>query len=586
MAKQLITDYFRLNNAKQLRESITEAANTVYYVFAGRHTPYANGDLTVAEPTNSVEEVNVSSYRNMVFGKRVTTDDVKIMVPRYDWTTNTVYTAYRSNVDLSNAAFYAVTNAASSYHVFKVLDNNGGAASIDQPQISDTAADDEYYSTSDGYVWKYMYTISKTEFDKFATADYIPVIPNANVVANAVSGAIDVITISTKGSNYDAYLANTFNSTDLRIGGDTKKYGLAAGASANNDFYNDSYIYIKSGTGIGQIRKILDYNVVGSDKIITIDTSFDTAPDTTSAYEVTPAVNIVGDGTGAKARALVNSTSSNSIYRVEIINRGSGYSFATATVQGNTGGVSNNAVLSVVVGPKGGHGSDPEYELGGRYLGCSVSFANSESNTIPTMNDYRTIGLLKDPLFANVEFSLSTVVGLFTDEETVTQANTNATGVVTSFAGSTLRLTNVTGQFVTGQILTGSSSNATANVTSFEINNMTKDFSTFDQRHRYAATVTSGTFTADEKVYQTSLELSNGVFHSVDSSYVYLTDVRGSINSGNTITGVTSSATANLSSSLPPDLVIGSGEVLYIENTDPISRSNNQTEVIKIIMKF
>ena len=586
MAKQLITDYFRLNTAKQVRESITEPANTVYYVFTGRHTPYANGDSVVPDPVNCTQEITVDAYSNMIFGKRVNSDDVKIMIPRHDWTTNTVYAPYRSNTDLSNASFYAVTNAAASYHIFKVLDNNGGVPSIDEPQFSDTSPDDEYYSTSDGYVWKYMYTIQKNEFEKFATADYIPVIPNSNVVANAVSGAIDVVTIATKGSNYDSYFANTFNATDLRIGGDITKYGLAASASANNDFYNDSYIYIKSGTGLGQIRKIVDYSVIGTDKIVTIDSSFNTNPDSTSEYEITPSVNIVGDGAGARARALVNTTSSNSIYRIEIINRGSGYSYASASVQGNTGGVSNSASLSVVVGPKGGHGSDPEFELGGRYLGFSVSFANNEGNTIPTTNDYRTIGLLKDPLFANVEMSLSSVVGVFEDSETVVQSNTNATGVATFFAGSTLRLSNVSGQFVAGQIVTGATSNATANVSSFEINNITKDFDTFDQRWKYTGTVLAGAFQEDETVYQVDQSIANAKFHSADSNYIYLTDVKGTINPSNTLVGVTSSAVANLSSFLQPDIVIGSGEVLYIENTDPISRSNNQTEVVKIIMKF
>lgn len=586
MAKQLITDYFRLHNAKQLRESLTEPANTVYYVFVGRHVPYANGDTVVPAPTNSTQEIFVDAYQNMIFGKRVTSNDVKIMVPRYDWTSNTVYASYSSNTDLSNTNFYAVTNAASSYHVFKVLDNNGNTPSTDEPQFSDTSADDEYYSTSDGYVWKYMYSITKTEFDKFATADFIPVIPNANVVANAVSGAIDVIKIASGGSNYDTFLSNTFISTNLRIGGDTKKYGLAATASANNDFYNNSFLYIKSGTGLGQIRKIVNYSVIGTDKVVTLDNAFDTAPDTTSTYEITPSVDIVGDGAGAKARALVNTASGNSIYRVEIIQRGNNYSFATATVQGNTGGVSNAAVLSVVVGPKGGHGADPEFELGGRYIGCSVSFANTEGNTIPTTNDYRTIGMLKDPLFANVEFSLTSVVGVYQDEEVVTQANTNASGVVTYFSGSTLRLSNVSGQFVAGKIVTGATSNATANVASFEINDKIKDFSTFDQRWKYAGNVASGAFTLDETVYQVDKSIANAVFHSVDSNYIYLTDMRGVINYGNTIIGDSSGAIANVSAVLPPDLVVGSGEVLYIENTDPITRSNNQTEVVKIILKF
>lgn len=586
MAKQLITDYFRLHNVKQLRESINETANSVYYVFVGRSTPYANGDTIVPDPVNSTKEVYVDSYRNMIFGKRVSPNDVKVMVPRYDWVANTVYASYKSDENLANANFYVVANSVSSYHVFKVLDNNDGAPSTDQPQFTDTSADDEYYSTTDGYVWKYMYSFTKTEHDKFATTQFIPVIPNANVTSNAVSGAIDVITIASRGSNYDSSFANTFQSIHLRVGGDTKKYGLAAGASANNDFYNDSFLYIKSGTGLGQIRKIVDYSVIGTDKLVTIDTAFDVAPDTTSAYEVTPSVNIVGDGSGAKARALVNTSSGNSIYRVEIINRGSGYSFATATVQGNTGGVSNAASLSVIIGPKGGHGSDPEYELGGRYIGFSVSFANNEANTIPISNDYRTLGVLKDPLFANVELSLSSVFGLFSPDEIVTQANTNATGKVTGFFGSLLRLTNVSGVFETGKIITGATSNATSNVSSYQINGQTKTFATFDQRWRYAGNTTSGTFVQDETVYQVSPTIANAVFHSQDSNYLFLTDVRGTINTSNTLIGVTSSATANLTAVLPPDVVIGSGEVLYIENTDPITRSNNQTEVVKLILKF
>ena len=586
MAKQLITDYFRLNNAKQLRESITEAANNAYYVFVGRHVPYANGDSIVPNPTNSIQEINVDSYRNMIFGKRVSSDDVKIMIPRHDWTANTVYPKYDSTLDLSNSAFYVVTNAVYQYHIFKVLDNNGGSASTQRPEFADTGADDEYYSTSDGYVWKYMYSITKSEFDKFAIVDFIPVIPNANVAANAVSGAIDIITVASGGSNYNSSFANTFDATNLRIGGDTTKYGLAAGASANSDFYNDSSIYISGGTGLGQMRKIVTYSVIGTDKVVTLDTAFTIAPDTTSSYQITPSINFAGDGSSAKARALVNTSSSNSIYRVEIIDRGQNYSFATATVVGNTGGVSNTANLSVVIGPKGGHGYDPEYELGGRYLGFSVSFANSEANTIPTINDYRTIGVLKDPLFANVEFTLTSVIGSYVDEEIVTQANTNASGVVTFFSGSTLRLSNVTGTFTTGQIVTGATSNATANVSSYEINNITKNFDTFDQRAKYTYDTITGTFQADETVYQSDISTTNAVFHSVDSNYIFLTDERGTLNASLDLIGNTSSATANVTSKLPPDLVIGSGEVLYIENTDPISRSNNQTEVIKIIMKF
>jgi hypothetical protein len=36
----------------------------------------------------------------------------------------------------------------------------------------------------------------------------------------------------------------------------------------------------------------------------------------------------------------------------------------------------------------------------------------------------------------------------------------------------------------------------------------------------------------------------------------------------------------------PGDFVIGSGDVLYIENLDPITRNDNKSEIIKIVLEF
>jgi len=586
MSTNLVTNYLNLHNAKQFKESISETANSIYYVFAGRHLTYPGGDETIPDIPNTNDAVNIDVYKQMVFGKKVSNTDVRIMIPRYNWSSNTVYTAYRGDVDITACNYYAVVNAVSSHHVFKVLDNKNGAPSTIQPNFNDTGADDEYYSTSDGYVWKYMYTIDGSNFQKFATEEYIPVVPNANVTGNAVSGAIDVIVVDYAGSNYNTYLSNTFISSDLTIGGDPTVFTIANNASSSNNFYNSSFLYIKDGTGIGQIKKIVDYTVIGNSKKVTLASSFDITPDSTSVYEITPSILFEGDGVGAVARALVNTSSSNSISGVEIINRGSGYTFVNPIVQGNTGGVTNTALVSAVLGPKGGHGKDPEAELGGKYLGISVTFANSESGTIPTSNDYRTIGLLKDPLFANVEFTIATPTGVFTDNELVTQANSNAVGYISGSTTSTVTVANVTGIFVTNQIITGSSSGATANVVSYLINGQVKDFNTFDNRQKYTYNVGDGTFEQDEQVYQLELVTANAYFHSNDANYFYLTDLKGIINAGNSLFGVDSSASVTLNTRLPPDIVEGSGEVLYIENVDPIARSSSQSESIKLILKF
>jgi hypothetical protein len=591
MSTQLITNYFRLHNVKQFQESVSETANSVYYVFAGQHTTYPTGDSNIPDIVNTVDNTLYKSYQEMVFGKRVTPSDVAVMAQRHDWVANTQYAAYRTNQDITNLPYYVGINSGASYDVFKCLDNNGNAYSTVPPDVTQTAPNDEYYSTSDGYVWKYMYSVGTAIFTKFATSSYIPVVANGQVTGNAVSGAIDVISIDYRGSNYNTFLSNSFISTDLRVGGDPLKYNIANNASASNNFYINSYLYLTGGTGYGQGSKIVDYVAFGNNKTITLAEPFAIAPTVSTTYEITPYVLITGDGDNAVGRAKVNTSQANTISAIEIINRGFNYTYATATVLGNTGGVSNAAVLTVIKGPKNGHGSDPEYELSGSALGISVTFANTETGTIPVSNDYRSVGVLKDPLFSTVTLTVSALTGGFTVGETVTQANTGAQGVVTAWDSiNQLELISVNGIILTGNssvnYLTGSTSGAHSSVISYQVNGQTKNFNTFDQRTRFSFTPINGVFTPDEQVYQTDVQLANGIFHSNTSSNVYVTHIQGTLNTGNTLVGQSSGATANLLYAFPPDLVVGSGQVLYYENENPITRSASQSETVKIILQF
>jgi hypothetical protein len=375
------------------------------------------------------------------------------------------------------------------------------------------------------------------------------------------------------------------------VGGSSVTYNIANNAVASAGFYTGSFLYLVSGTGNGQGRKIVDYYTVGSTKVIEIESAFDTAPGITTVYEITPSVTINGGGDGAIARAIVDTSAANSISSIEIINKGSGYLYASATIVGNTGGVSNAASAVPILGPKNGHGYDPEYELGGSALCIIVSFINSEVGTIPITNDYRKIGLLKDPLFSNVVITTSGASGNFQVGEQVVQANTGAVGIVAAWDSiQTLQITEVNGIILTGNstvnYITGATSSATASVVSYENNGQSKNFNTFDQRERFTFAALNGTFTPDEVVYQTDIQLTNAVFHSNTSANIYLTAVQGALNTGNTLTGVSSGATANLLFRYPPDLIVGSGEILYVENENTITRSASQTETVKIILQF
>ena len=587
------------NNFKTFVIDQTIANNPQFFMFLGKHQPFAD-DTNPPLPLDRVSETYTGAYDTMIVGKGISPDDITHMIPRIDWTYGTGYKAYRhTSGDLYGNAFYVSVTSSSGYDVFKCLSNNG-VESIAAPDLTATSPSDDIYETIDGYQWKYMYSIPTATFNKFATRDYIPVSANTDVVAAAVDGAIDYIDIVYGGSNYDTYTTGTIQS--LAVGGNTRILTIESSASPNTSFYVGSALKITQGTGAGQLRIVTDYSVSGATRTVVIDREFDIAPTTTSTYEITPHVVLTGGGTGFVGRALVNTAASNTIYKVEVVNRGNGYYYGDAYVAGNTGGVSNSAILSVVIGPRGGHGSDPIKELGGKYLCMTTTFDSttlSANGKLLDTQQFRSIGVLVDPLFANVEISYTDATGVFAVGETVTQQGTNVTGTVVFDSGNALQLTNVNGNFYTGNTSTyyirGSTGVTPPTAAVVSVRNNGNDVQLGVDGHPHADYVnmltrvelltSTGTFLANEIVTMSgNVSTSNAVVYYSDSTSLWLSTVRGEI--GPTITGTSSATSATVGNILRPDLIYGSGDILYMENISPINKTSGQTETIKAIIEF
>ena len=106
---------------------------------------------------------------------------------------------------LDSAKFYCVN---SDYNVYKCLYNNGGAPSTVRPY----ATSHLILTTSDGYKWKYMYTIPSAMVTRFVTSDDIPV--NTSLKDQYYSrGSITSATILNYGRDYGPgdYLVVTGN---------------------------------------------------------------------------------------------------------------------------------------------------------------------------------------------------------------------------------------------------------------------------------------------------------------------------------------------------------------------------------------
>jgi hypothetical protein len=686
MAKKIVSKKLNVSTAKDFVDSVKNEA--AYYVFAAKHTPYANNsDTVITTPTDSVVDNTLSIYDNMIFGKRVTNADVVEMIPRYDWSSNTVYTQYDdTDSALFTKQFYATVNAGAQYHVYKCLYNNRGAASTVEPTGTDVNA---YESLVDGYVWKYMYSANAVTMAKFATTTYMPVVVNTSITTAAVDGALEVINIDEAGSGYDNYLTGTFNSaTDLRIGGNPYLYSIGSNASTLNDFYNGCLMYITSGAAEGEYRVITDYYISGSQRIVVLEDGFDNTIAVNDTFEIYPYVYIFDTGgqkqTNCIARALVSSASGNSISKIDIINPGSGYRSATAVLLPNPiVDVTTNAVLRPIISPAGGHGHNVNSELGANFACISIKFVENEE-AITTYNDYRQVGILKDPLFANVniKIDINNTVGSFAPNERVYQykdiklagtvavnSNTTVVGTSTFFqdalsigdrvlitdgvsnalaniatiasntsltlttnasftgTGCTISLVNAvsygviadngvgdgeifvanvaTAGLTTSLRLVGEDSNCTSvvNVAAalpISINGRNPNsFNTFTQLTRFVGTIDSGTFIPDEEITQDAAVTyaipRARVYAAIEdgaTDYLYVTNVENifqdfaSPDSDGVVVGSNSEATFTITAKYNGELVKDSGDVLYIENLSPISRSNTQSETVKLILEF
>ena len=85
---------------------------------------------------------------------------------------------------------------SSDFNIYKVLDNNGNAASTVEP----SGTSNSILTTGDGYKWKYMYSLSAAQRQNFLSTDFMAVATNSTVSSAATDGAVNIVKIKTAGS--------------------------------------------------------------------------------------------------------------------------------------------------------------------------------------------------------------------------------------------------------------------------------------------------------------------------------------------------------------------------------------------------
>ena len=226
----LLTDQFRIFTAKRFIKSLEGADATQsdlqagsnrdrLYVFIGRPQEWDNENAPPT-PVDSFQEFS-DTFSDMISLKRVLANDTIQVVRRIDWTPpeqttgglGYVYDMYRHDYSstktassgatkLYDADFYVVN---SQYQVYKCIYNGTSPSDPNgiPSTVEPTGTSTSIITTSDGYRWKYLYTIPVGQVLKFFSNDYMPVLSDVAVTGDAVGGEIDTVVIQASGTGYN-----------------------------------------------------------------------------------------------------------------------------------------------------------------------------------------------------------------------------------------------------------------------------------------------------------------------------------------------------------------------------------------------
>jgi hypothetical protein len=437
-----------VRRAQAFANSIT--SNPYCYLFVS--DPSA-GDGTVPDLVpGSFDSTDTVPRNTMIEGRLV--NSAAVAIRNLPYVPGLVYDTYDDQVDLSTATWYAVVNADSYSHVWECLENAGGANSSVQPVFAQVTDPGSAVTTSDGYRWRYSYSVDSATVAALSTSDHFPLVPNSTVVEASIPGSIETILVQDGGKLYNNHMTGTFQSSDVRYGSNTLLYQVTnSNASSVPGFYTGCVMTISSGTGIGQFKVVTDYSVNALGNFVEVESAFDTPPTNGSGWELNPSVLVTGSGsetTNVVAQALVNSSSSNSIYTVEVLDPGENYSWAEAVVVANAVvGVSIEANLRAIIPPPGGLGYDPARELGATAVTVSATLANTEGDLLPANGTFRVLGLIREPTFSNVALTITDPTGTLQTDESLTFFNPVKVAQNVSSTGTDAVLTGDTHSILT-----------------------------------------------------------------------------------------------------------------------------------------
>jgi hypothetical protein len=252
-----------------------------------------------------------------------------------------------------------------------------------------------------------------------------------------------------------------------------------------------------------------------------------------TGYTSAPSVTIYGDGSSAAATATLSGSSVSKVELGAYDSGGSGYKQVSVAFSGG-GSPTKPAKARAVLGAEGGPGADPRKDLKASSVMFNVQPAGNNNGTWVVGNDFRQVAVLKNPLKPGQDSA---------------DAYKHESSFFTGADGNAAKAMKVgiSTEFVVDGLITGGTSGAKA----------------------YLDSCPSGTGDKTLKFHKN--ETTGFVAFQVGET------ITGSLGGSGTISTLGDSAGAR-------DVDPMTGDLLYIDNRAAVTRTESQTEDLKIVI--
>ena len=335
----IVFDRQRKNSIRDILTDIKDSDN-FYYAALGRSEDWNDSDVA-PNPENSLRDARLARLAIQSV-KNIT--DQTFVVPRYNWTSGAVYSAYDDDQQgYPTNAYYVMNSNQQIYMCLQQGRTNANppqvVASTVQPTGQTTGTP---FRTADGYMWKFLYSIGALKASKFISTAYIP-------VAKMQDSANATLLLDEVGVDSDSPAEDV----EQQLVQQNAKPGQVLG-----------YVVTNNGSG----------------------------------YTSAPTLTIVGDGNG-KAKAVATVVGGQ-ITKVTVkdssdgsIAFGEGYTRASVTINGGGG---DSAQIRAIIGPPNGIGADPRDDLKSGAIMFNTKPTGTEDGDFIINQQFRQVSLLKN----------------------------------------------------------------------------------------------------------------------------------------------------------------------------------------------